>query len=148
MLSDGPDNSYFIVAETLYQFQSGAISKLDYEWLGEFDNEGDLYTTEDAPEDDLFVYVRDTNSCYYSADGTWKWLNEHYEMTAIGLGFSNDYAVKMNVVNLPKGQQATDVTTANASTLERVKPSGSLASPGNYVGSFLLITSGVYRGKF
>lgn len=147
LLSSGPENSYFIVAQTLSQFQSGSIIKLEYEWTDEFDNEADLYDTYAVPEDDLFCYVRDTNSVYYSAGGIWNWLNENYTLSAISLGFSNDYPVYANVVSLPKTLQATDVAL-NASGIEKVKPSLLLGSPANYVGSFLMITSGIYKGKF
>lgn len=142
------DYDYYIVHETLYIFQWGIPVAQTYTWLWEFDNEADLYEESSTPENDLFVFLRDSNSVYYSSGWFWLPVAEYYSFSAITLGNNADYPAYFNTVTLPTDFQVDD-TARDSSAVEMVKVSSSLeATAATYVGSYLLITSGVYKGKY
>lgn len=142
------DYDYYIVHQTLYIFLLGVAVEQSYTWLGEYDNEADLFEDSPIPEDDLFVFLRDSNSVYYSADWFWRPIAEYYTLSAITLWNNADYPAYFNTVTLPTDWQVDD-TARDASAVEMVKVSSSLeASAATYVGSYLLLTSGVYKGKY
>jgi hypothetical protein len=149
LLTVGPDNSYYIYTNALWIFSGGIASKSSKLWTKEFDNEADLTIEYPNPEDNLFTLLRDTNTVYYSAGGFWFPLEESYTLVAQGLWNNTDYPAIFNTVTLPKTIQITDTSGADGSTFNTVHVSAGLeATAASYVGSYLLLTSGVNKGRY
>lgn len=146
-LSPGLNGDYFIAAKKLYKYTGWVSYVQAYEFTDEYDNQADLYADFPTPEDDLFALLRDTQSVYYSDGGKWIPFSENYTYSAISLGNNPDSPATFNTVSLPSSWQIDATTGTNAPWLEQVGP-GALASPAQYVWSYLLITSWVYAGKY
>lgn len=149
ILTIGSDNSYYIYTNALYIFSGGIATKSSKLWTKEFDNEADLIEEYPTPEDNLFTLLRDTNTVYYSAGGLWFPLEESYTLVAQGLWNNPDYPAIFNTVTLPKTIQTTDTTSADWSTFNVVRVWVALeATAATYVGSYLLLTSWVNKGRY
>lgn len=146
-LSPWDDGDYFIAHQKLYSFTSGISAALAYVWTDEYDNEADLFADFPTPEANLFTYLKDTDSVYYSAGGYWIPFSEHYDFVALWIWNNSDYPAYLNTVSLPTNWTIDGSSTLNATVVNYVN-AGALASPEQYVGSYLIITSWTYTGKY
>lgn len=146
-LSPWMDGDYFIAHQTLYYYLSGSSLAEIYVWTDSYDNEADLYAVYPVPEDDLFTFLKDSQTVYYSSGGYWIPYGENYTFSALSLTNNPDAPATFNTVTLPATWQVDGTQTLDATVVDKVNV-WALASPATYVGSYLIITSWTYKGKY
>jgi len=141
------NGDYYIAGNLVYKFDdvgSRIVQPYIYSWT--YNNQADLFVDFPTPEDWYFVFLKDSESVYYS-DGWWIPFSEYYVFEDLWITLTAGYPAFFNTVSLPTSYQVAWTSTLAATTTEKVNV-WSLASPASYVGSYLLITSWVYKGKF
>lgn len=134
------NGDYFIAHQTLYYYSGGSSLAEIYVWTDNYDNEADLYAVYPTPEDDLFTFLKDSQTVYYSSGGYWIPYSENYTFSALSLANNADYPATFNTVTLPSSWQIDGTQTLDATTTNKINV-GALASPATYVGSYVVVTS-------